>query len=76
MVSLRPKYFIFIGYFKNGGGGGGGGEPPEPPLDPPLIDDTPLFPGTHWICEIVYMVTKGTAEYDKRKKVDYMIDVQ
>ena len=72
MVSLRPNYFIFIGYLKTGGGGG----TPEPPLDPPLIDDTPLFPGTHWICEIVYMVTNGTAEYDKRKKVDYMIDVQ
>ena len=35
LVSLRPNYFIFIGYLKMGGGGGGGGAP-EPPLDPPL----------------------------------------
>ena len=25
LVSLRPNYFIFIGYLKPGGGGGGGG---------------------------------------------------
>ena len=25
LVSLRPNYFIFIGYLKTGGGGGGGG---------------------------------------------------
>ena len=39
LVSLRPNYFIFIGYLKMRGGGGGGGgssEPPESPLDPPL----------------------------------------
>ena len=24
-ISLRPNYFIFIGYLKTGGGGGGGG---------------------------------------------------
>ena len=36
---LRPNYFIFTGYLKNGGTewvGGGSSEPPEPPLDQPL----------------------------------------
>ena len=36
-TSLRPNYFIFIGYLKTGGGEGGSNEPPEPPLDPPLV---------------------------------------
>ena len=35
LVSLRPNYFIFIGYLKTGGGGGGqrggSGEPLNPP---------------------------------------------
>ena len=35
-VSLRPNYFIFMGYFKCGGERGGSSEPPEPPLDRPL----------------------------------------
>ena len=48
MISVRPNYFIFIGYLKTGGGGGGGGgggeevgssDPPEPPLDPLLYCD-------------------------------------
>ena len=36
LVSLRPNYFIFIGYLKTGGGGRGGGssEPPDPPPPP------------------------------------------
>ena len=33
LVSMRPNYFLFIGYLKTGGREGG---PPEPPLDPPL----------------------------------------
>ena len=36
LVSLRPNYFIFMGYLRTGGGSGGSSEPPEPPLDPPL----------------------------------------
>ena len=36
LVSLRPNYFIFIGYLKMGDKEGGSSEPPEPPLDPPL----------------------------------------
>ena len=32
-ISLRPNYFIFIGYLKNWVQGGGSR---EPPLDPPL----------------------------------------
>ena len=35
-VSLRPNYFIFIGYLKKRGGEGVSLESPEPPLDPPL----------------------------------------
>ena len=39
LVSLRPNYFIFIGYLKRVGGGSrgrwGSSEAPEPPLDPP-----------------------------------------
>ena len=35
--SLRPNYFIFIGYLKTGAGRGSS-EPPKPPLDPPLHD--------------------------------------
>ena len=37
-VSLRPNYFIFIEYLKNGGGGAEGlsSEPSEPLLDPQL----------------------------------------
>ena len=40
LVSLRPNFFIFIGYFKNwgqAGGGGGVNEPPEPPLNHGLV---------------------------------------
>ena len=36
LVSLRPDYFIFIGYLKTGGREGGLNEPPEPPLNLPL----------------------------------------
>ena len=38
LVSLRPNYFIFIEYLKNGGGGteGRSSEPSEPLLDPQL----------------------------------------
>ena len=36
LVSVRPNYFIFIGYLKTGGGEGGSSDPPETPLDPPL----------------------------------------
>ena len=42
LVSMRPNYFMFMGYLKTGGGGGdrgvGSSETPEPhpPLDPPL----------------------------------------
>ena len=36
LVSLRPNYFIFIGYLKTEGGEGGLSKPPEPPLDLPL----------------------------------------
>ena len=41
MVSLRPNYFIFIGYLKTGGGGKEGGSSEkrgssEHPLDLPL----------------------------------------
>ena len=36
LVSLRPNYFIFIGYLKTGNGGGGSSEPRDPLLDPPL----------------------------------------
>ena len=32
MVSLRPNYYIFIGYLKTGVGGGGEGGSSEPPL--------------------------------------------
>ena len=39
LVSLRPNYFIFIGYLKTGGGVVGSSEPPEPTLDPPLSHD-------------------------------------
>ena len=43
LVSLRPNYFIFIGYLKTGGGEEGGSlEPPEPSLDPPLWRDISL----------------------------------
>ena len=35
-ISVRPNYFIFIGYLKTGGGEGGSNEPLEPPLDTPL----------------------------------------
>ena len=34
-ISLRPNYFIFIGYLKTGVGEAGRGSS-EPPLDPPL----------------------------------------
>ena len=37
LISLRPNYFIFIGYLNLGGMDGGSSKPPEPPLDPPLI---------------------------------------
>ena len=37
LVSLRPNYFIFIGYLKTGVRERGLSELPEPPLDPPLI---------------------------------------
>ena len=37
MVSLRPNYFMFIGYLKTGDTERGSSEPPEPPLDPPLL---------------------------------------
>ena len=37
LVSLRPNYFIFIGYLKIGGKDGGSVEPPWTPLDPPLV---------------------------------------
>ena len=37
MVSLRPNYFIFVGYLKMGSPEGGSSEPSESPLDPPLI---------------------------------------
>ena len=33
--SLRPNYFIFIGYLKTAGEEGCSRVPPEPPLDPP-----------------------------------------
>ena len=36
LVSLRPNYFISIGYLKTGGGGGGGRE--RGGRDPPLHD--------------------------------------
>ena len=36
MVSLRPHYFSFRGYFKNGRRVGGSSEPPEPPLNAQL----------------------------------------
>ena len=38
LVSLRPNYFIFIGYLKTGDGWEGGGvkRTSETPLDPPL----------------------------------------
>ena len=36
LVSLRPNYFIFIGYLKTRRGERGSREPPESPLDPPL----------------------------------------
>ena len=36
LVSLRPNYFIFIGYLKTGRRGGRSSEPPETTLDPPL----------------------------------------
>ena len=36
LVSLRPNYFIFIGYLKMGGGGGLEQTPSESPLDLPL----------------------------------------
>ena len=35
-VSLRPKYFIFIGYLKTGSGVQAS-PTPEPPRDPPLL---------------------------------------
>ena len=38
LVSLRPNYFVYIGYLKRGRVGGLS-EPPEPPLDPPLLID-------------------------------------
>ena len=42
LVSVRPKYFIFIGYLRTGDGEGvwaldPPSEPPELPLDPPLV---------------------------------------
>ena len=35
--SLRPNYFIFVGYLKTECGEGGSSEAPEPPIDLPLI---------------------------------------
>ena len=37
MVSLRPNYFNFMGYFKKEGQEKGSSEAPEPPLGPPLL---------------------------------------
>ena len=37
LASLRPNYFIFLGYLKTGGRERGLMEPTEPPLDLPLL---------------------------------------
>ena len=35
-----------------------------------------LVPGTHWIWEIVSMVTSMTADYDERPKETLMLEFQ
>ena len=50
-MSLRPNYFIFIGYLKQGAIRWGSKEPPEPPLDPPLYKGVTIqFPFSFCWC--------------------------
>ena len=58
MVSLRPNYFLFIGYLKTGGGEGGGqglgsSEPPEP----------------HWIRRCNHKVTYNTSNHNTTRHI-------